>query len=224
MRYRHNFKNDKFFNEVIFKNKKKGYFIEIGACNGIHESQCYIFEKYNEWEGICVEPQKSYHKHLAKNRKNVCFDAISDTNDIVMFTEIKNRKMCSGITKKIDELEDKRLFKIGQIRQNEVTYQVQSKTLKNLLDSYKCPKTIDWVSIDAEGCELCILKKFFEENDSKYKILSFSLETNKPDLKEINKILINNNYVEVFNPYLKGIKYKNKQVDWEKYYIHKDIS
>ena len=71
---------------------------------------------------------------------------------------------------------------------------------------------------------ICILKKFFEENDSKYKILSFSLETNKPDLKEINKILINNNYVEVFNPYLKGIKYKNKQVDWEKYYIHKDIS
>ena len=49
---------------------------------------------------LSKEPQKSYHKHLAKNRKNVCFDAISDTNDIVMFTEIKNRKMCSGITKK----------------------------------------------------------------------------------------------------------------------------
>ena len=224
MSYKHNFKNDKFFNENVFKNKTKGYFVEIGACNGINASQCYFFEKYREWNGICVEPQKNYYESLSKNRKNVCFDAISNTNSKVMFTEIPNKKMCSGITQKINDLENKRNFKIGKFRTQDIEYEVQSKTLKNLLDDYKSPQIIDWVAIDAEGCELCILKKFFEENDNKYKILAFSLETNKTELKEINEILINNNYIEIFNPFLKGIKFKNKEIDWEKYYIHKDIS
>ena len=224
MSYKHSFKNDKFFNEKIFKNKKNGYFVEIGACEGMIESQCYFFEKNLQWEGICVEPQKSYHGNLSKNRRTVCFDAISDVNDTVIFAEIPNTKMCSGIREKIDDLEEKRNFKIKQFRTQDVNYEVQSRTLKNLLDLYKSPSIIDWVAIDAEGCELCILKKFFKENDNKYKILAFSLETNKTDLKEINDILINNNYIEVLNPFLKGITHNNKQVDWEKYYIHKDIS
>lgn len=224
MSYKHNFENDKFFNEKIFKNKKNGYFVEIGACDGIKESQCYFFENNLQWEGICVEPQKSYHENLSKNRRTVCFDAISDVNNTVIFSEIPNNKMCSGIREKLDDLEEKRNFKIKQFRTQDVNYKVQSRTLKNLLDVYKSPNIIDWVAIDAEGCELCILKKFFKENDNKYKILAFSLETNKTDLKEMNDILINNNYIEVLNPFLKGITYNNKQVDWEKYYIHKDIS
>lgn len=224
MNYKHNFKNDKFMNEIIFKNKLNGYFVEIGACDGIKESQCFFFEKYLNWDGICVEPQRSYHTTLIKNRKTTSFDAISDINNIVTFTEIPNKKMCSGITKKIDDLENKRNFKIKKFREQDIQYKVNSITLKKLLDKYNSPKIIDWIAIDAEGCELCILKKFFEENDNKYKILAFSLEINKIDLIEINNILITNNYIEVFNPFLKGIKYKNKQVDWEKYYIHKDIS
>ena len=224
MNYKHNFKNDKFMNEIIFKNKLNGYFVEIGACDGIKESQCFFFEKYLNWDGICVEPQRSYHTTLIKNRKTTSYDAISDINNIVTFTEIPNKKMCSGITKKIDDLENKRNFKIKKFREQDIQYKVNSITLKKLLDKYNSPKIIDWIAIDAEGCELCILKKFFEENDNKYKILAFSLEINKIDLIEINNILITNNYIEVFNPFLKGIKYKNKQVDWEKYYIHKDIS
>ena len=210
-------------NEIIFKNKLNGYFVEIGACDGIKESQCFFFEKYLNWDGICVEPQRSYHATLIKNRKITSFDAISDINNIVTFTEIPNKKMCSGITKKIDDLENKRNFKIKKFREQDIQYKVNSITLKKLLDKYNSPKIIDWIAIDAEGCELCILKNFFEENNNKYKILAFSLETNNIDLIEINNILITNNYIEVLNPFLKGIKYKNKQVDWEKYYIHKDI-
>jgi FkbM family methyltransferase len=224
MNYKHNFKNDKFMNDIIFKNKEHGYFVEIGACDGINESQCYIFEKQLNWDGICVEPQKSYRYDLTKNRKCVSFNAISDSNEIIEFTEIPNKNMCSGITKKIDDLENKRNFKIENFRTNDIKYNVDCITLKVLLDNHNSPKIIDCVAIDAEGCELCIVKKFFEENNHKYKVLAFSLETNKTDLKMINEILINNQYIEVLNPFLKDITYKNKQVDWEKYYIHKDIS
>ena len=223
MEYTHNLKNDQFMNEFIFKNKKNGYFVEIGACTGIRSSQCYAFEKYLEWNGIAVEPQKYFHKELIKNRKNVSFNAISDANSTVEFTEIQNKNMCSGITKKINDLEDKRKFKIQKFRKNEIKYTVESVTLKTLLDKYNSPLTIDWIAIDAEGCELCILSKFFEENNNKYKVMAFSLETNKTDFVKMDEILKKNDYVEVFNPLIKNMRYRGQIVDWEKYYVHCDL-
>ena len=31
-------------NEIIFKNKLNCYFVEIGACDGIKESQCFFLK------------------------------------------------------------------------------------------------------------------------------------------------------------------------------------
>jgi len=36
---------DKYLNETIFKNKKNGFFVDIGAYDGITHSNTYFFEK-----------------------------------------------------------------------------------------------------------------------------------------------------------------------------------
>ena len=57
---------------VLFKNnfKKKGYFVEFGAKDGIDFSNTLILEKKFNWKGILAEPAKIYHSKLKKNRPN----------------------------------------------------------------------------------------------------------------------------------------------------------
>jgi hypothetical protein len=51
-----------------FLNYRNGFYIEIGAYDGIQESNTLFFEKYKNWRGILVEPSEQYFR-LIKNRK-----------------------------------------------------------------------------------------------------------------------------------------------------------
>ena len=59
---------------------------EIGACNGILGSQCYNLEVDFQWNGITIEPMKSWKK--SDKRKNWCNYAISNINSITQFVEL----------------------------------------------------------------------------------------------------------------------------------------
>jgi hypothetical protein len=59
----------------FYNNKTDGYFIEIGASNGINLSNTYLLEKDYHWKGICVEPIPKNFELLCKNRPNsLCCD------------------------------------------------------------------------------------------------------------------------------------------------------
>jgi len=51
--------------------KKRGFFVEFGAGNGIDFSNTYLLEKKYLWNGIICEPAKIFHNKLKKNRR--CF-------------------------------------------------------------------------------------------------------------------------------------------------------
>ena len=76
--YYHDFRNDQFVNEYITKGARNGYFIEIGACDGIECSSCYYFEKNLDWKGLAVEPARIYANNIKKNRANPIFTAVSN--------------------------------------------------------------------------------------------------------------------------------------------------
>ena len=44
--------------------KEKGYFVEIGASNGIELSNTYLLESKFYWKGICVEPLPNRFEEL----------------------------------------------------------------------------------------------------------------------------------------------------------------
>ena len=65
-----------------FDFKKNGFFVEIGAFDGIHLSNTYSFERAG-WRGICVEPHPEYFPICKKNRPNsICLHlaCIEDEN------------------------------------------------------------------------------------------------------------------------------------------------
>ena len=47
-------------------NKSNGYFIEIGAGDGVLESNTYLLEKKYGWNGICVDPAEYQFNELKK--------------------------------------------------------------------------------------------------------------------------------------------------------------
>lgn len=196
MKYQSDILIDKFINEIIFKNKKDGFFVEIGSLDGIIFSNSYIFEKYLNWNGVCVEPDKRWHEEITNNRKcNLSFNAISDnSNKIVEFCLHK-----SGGESFVKSEQREWIYDSDVIE----TIQVETKTLTDLLDEFNSPKLIDWISIDTEGSEIKILKRFL--NDKKYDINFINIE--HTDNEEIEKIFEGTDFVRIYSPFLKLFKF-----------------
>ena len=54
----------------LFKRKEKGVFIDVGANDGINQSNTLYLEKTRKWNGILITPNKDKHKECIKNRPN----------------------------------------------------------------------------------------------------------------------------------------------------------
>ena len=72
---------------LIFKNKKNGTFLDIGAHDGIRFSNSYGFSLLG-WKGICVEAHPDYYNICNNNRKNnltkIVNFACSNTNSEIL--------------------------------------------------------------------------------------------------------------------------------------------
>jgi FkbM family methyltransferase len=61
---------DVFLNENIFRNKKNGIYIELGALDGVLFSNTKFFEDSLNWTGILIEPHPDNFILLQQNRPN----------------------------------------------------------------------------------------------------------------------------------------------------------
>ena len=142
--------------KILFEkylNYKNGFFIELGAMDGVTYSNTLFFEEKLNWKGILIEPTNQYNQ-LIINRPN-CHNfnyAISDINGIVEF--LGNHAL-GGITKTMDEK-----HRVGWDLDNSGRpYTVKSIRLSDLISNLDLTK-VDLFSIDVEGGELEVLKTF----------------------------------------------------------------
>ena len=179
--------------EVVkyYKEKQNGFFVEIGASDGIKFSNTLLLEKKYNWKGICVEPIPKNYQLLCKNRPNsICCDkAVYNTTDMDVVFDIANYDLLSGISSNID------CHKI-EVDKKKTQITVKTITLNDLLDYYNAPLFIDYLSLDTEGSELEILKNV---NFNKYKFGLIDVEHNyvEPRRTEIRKLLTSNNYIYI---------------------------
>jgi len=185
--------NDEWANSLF---PKGGYFVEVGACDGIGGSSCYQLEKKG-WKGVCVEPNTKPFKSLIKNRKAICKNyCLSDKNEETIFLE------CAGLSTTIDSFLEKRSHFQKLMKDGEVSIK-KAVTLEELLEEVNAPKTIEFLAMDIEGNEFRVLKNFPFD---KYKILAISLEG-----FECANFLKKKGYLKVDNPWCK-IKYESYYV------------
>lgn len=193
---------DKWVVQEIFKYRKKGFFLDLAATNGLMENNTYVLEKFFEWDGIAIEANNFYFKQLKKNRSCKCIsETVSGIEETVEFLE-------SGPTGGIigDDYDNNISKREKLLKKSKKKIVLKkTKTLEKILQENSAPKVIDYFSLDVEGAETDILENF---NFQSYKFLSLTIE--RPTAK-LNKILFENGYTFV----------KNFKVD--SFYIHNSI-
>jgi FkbM family methyltransferase len=172
--------------------KKKGFFVEFGATNGIDSNNTYLLETEFSWTGILVEPAKVWIKELTENRPNAIID-----NSCVWKQ--------SNITLPFFETDISYLSTIEQFSSNDdhrdsrlkgKRYQVNAISLQDLLYKHSAPEVIDYLSIDTEGSEFEIIEAF---DFSAYNIRIITIEHNFTIQREkIFNCLTNNGYERVY--------------------------
>ncbi len=152
---------DELINKQFIKNKKNGFFVDIGAHDGFTYSNTYFFEKELNWRGICFEPLSKPFQELLKFRHNsICLNAcVSSMNGELEFIEAEGySEMLSGIVSTYHPLHLARLKReITQYGGNYRIIKIPSMRFNDIMVTYKINK-INFLSIDTEGSELEILK------------------------------------------------------------------
>ena len=161
---------DMLVKDNFFKNQKSGFFLEIGAFDGIEGSNCYHFEKFMNWQGIAIEASPLQFEKLKKNRNCKLINiAIGSENKQVEFYEVvEGFTQMSGINNLNFKNSFERIKKNSNSKINKIN--IECKTFEKLIPS---DQIIDLISIDIEGNELDVLKLI---NFDKYQIKVIILE------------------------------------------------
>ena len=192
---------------VKFYNKKEGgFFIEIGASDGMNLSNTHLLEMQYKWKGICCEPIPSNFEKLVKNRPNsVCYnEAVYNQSGLTLTFHIANNfDLLSGISDHIDKYK-------SSVDANKTVIQVQTISLLDVLDKANAPSFIEYMSLDTEGSEFEILKNF---DFGKYTFGLIDVEHNfiEPRRTEIKNLLLSNGYI-----------YKGAN-NWDDMYKHSSV-
>ena len=164
----------------IFQHKTNGFFIELGAHDGLTQSNSAFFEESRGWTGLLIEPSLSAFELCKANRPNsICLNyacVANDYTDKVVKGDFHGQTMCS-----VD----------GMRCQDTHLVEVPASTLEALLDRYAPSTPIDFLSLDTEGYEINILKGL---NLDKYRPTYMLIEIYNKDFREICEYLDAHNY------------------------------
>lgn len=212
--------NDRWVCETL-NYKKNGFFVEIGAYDGITNSSCYVLEKNLDWAGICVEPHSVNFERCKKIRGIVDNNCIYNHNGKVVFNEfLPNSKFENNkpVGKREHYMGFSGILKYHNfLNVNKVDYEPNTRVITKtcitpltLLLKHNAPKNIDYLSIDAEGAEYEILKNWPWH---RYKINLISFECHFNLFPKCKQLLLEKGYKQVTNTFT--------DVEYERYFCYK---
>jgi FkbM family methyltransferase len=184
----------------FFEEKRSGFYVDVGAFDGIHLSNTYTFESLG-WQGICIEANPEIFAICRQNRTNaLCLNEIcvgqkrrrnkaffvEETG--LLSTTIRNREKTADIKQRY---KNRGLSFTGFKK-----VRLKASTLNEILERYLPPEQrIDFVSIDTEGNEMDILAGI---DFTRFDIRVLVVEFDKADEEEMAELLmVKGNYLFV---------------------------
>lgn len=173
---------DMFLNRWFFKNRGPGFFIDVGAFDGILGSNTSYFEKHLQWRGIAFEPNPSAFEVLRATRScrsiqgcayhqdgQIPFLALSEREHRegtksrppcsllqMMLDSSHGGAMLSGIPEHMGQV-DRVEWASKAMKLNQILATVPCHRIDTVLNDYGV-KIVDYLSIDVEGAELEVLR------------------------------------------------------------------
>ena len=183
----------------IFKDKKKGFYLDIGCGHPIKNNNTYLLNKKG-WHGINIDLDKENIKLFNVFRKNDLnlAVAVSDKegeSDLYFYHE---KSALNTLSKKNADFQKANITSIKKIKTQTINKIIENSPYRD--------QEIDFLSIDVEGSEIAILKNFnFRKYSPKVIVVEFldlslkkleikNLNINNKIKKEIYKLVVSNNY------------------------------
>ena len=183
----------------IFKNKKNGFYLDIGCGHPIKNNNTYLLNKKG-WKGINIDLDKDNIDLFNSYRKNDfnLTTAVSDKEGETDLYFYHSKSALNTISKQNADFQKAEVSKIKKVK---------TQTINNIIENspYK-DKKIDFLTIDVEGSELSILKNFnFQKYLPKVIVVEYlDLSLKKLEIKNLNvsniinsdiyKLIISKNY------------------------------
>jgi FkbM family methyltransferase len=170
--------------------KADGYFVEVGACDGVGHSNTYMLEQMG-WTGILAEPNPAMEQRIITRRKApLCTQPVGKVSGVevdMLFVpnhpELSTMEQFAGGDHHAPRRADH-----AKVTQTTIS-------LNDLLARYEAPKQIDFISIDTEGSEPDILAGFVF---GRYDVRAFAIEHNFTRAeKEIDRMMRLSGYERV---------------------------
>jgi len=130
-----------------------GYFVDVGASNGVVSNNTWALERSYRWRGVCIEANRTFLRTLGRHRRVPCVDAVVWDVD---GAEVAFRPTgaCGGVVAEETDNKPGAGVSIGR----------RTRSLASILREVGAPCTIDYLSIDVEGAESRVLGSFpFDE-------------------------------------------------------------
>lgn len=169
--------------------KKKGFFVEFGASDGVLLSNTYLLESEFDWQGICAEPNPKFFRQLKTNRRCMiaaaCIAGVTGrTVDFLLADEYGGMSQYAEVDMNAAR---RQAYAVNGDRMTLTTV-----SLHDFLVKHNAPRDIDYLSIDTEGSELEILAAFpFEQ----WRISLLTVEHNfTPAREQIRALLCGHGY------------------------------
>ena len=201
--------------DYIFKNKKDGFYLDIGAQHPVSNNNTYLLFKKG-WSGINIDLDKKNIDlfKLARPKDLNLNYAISDSEKEVDLFFYHESSPINTLSENVSNFQKAEVKKIKKI---------QTKILDNILDELNLKHHIDYMNIDVEGHEDKVLKGF---NIKKYKPSVISVEYLDLNMKKLE--FKNNDINNLLNSNLYKYLTQNDYyfVNWlhgDLIFVHKDF-
>ncbi len=175
---------------VVARFKRNGYFVEFGATDGEKYSNTNLLEKTFGWTGILAEPAIGWHKKLRRKRSCIIDErCVWRESGATLTFEMSRSRTLSTIAGfgESDQHAPK--------RRDHERIQVETVSLRDLLDGHGAPEVIDYLSVDTEGSEFEILDAF---DFARYRFNLITVEHNFTDRRaDIHALLTGNGYARI---------------------------
>jgi FkbM family methyltransferase len=173
------FGQDKWIEGVVFPGVKDGYFVDIGAADGVLHSNTKALEDLG-WTGVAIEPfPTNWSSRRCLLFKEVVSGRKGDTVTFRVSGELSGIETTLGLHRGV----------AAEARAVTLT----TTTMADVLERAGAPKFIHYVSLDVEGAEYDVLLGF---PFSTHQVGAFTIEHNQeePKRSKIRALLEANGY------------------------------
>lgn len=148
-------------------NLAPSYYIEIGANNGVSQSNTLVLELFYGWRGLLIEPTETAFQQLQRNRskrrnfllRSACVSsAFSHSTVDIVYSNLMS--VAVGLESDVkDPFSHAEKGKQFLLPEQEIRVEsVPAMTLTRALETAKAPDKIGLLSLDVEGAEIEVLK------------------------------------------------------------------